>query len=483
MGQHNGHSHHHDVEELTESFDPALRRRLNLLAAFFAVATLVGVALIWPGPVKRSDTGSLGVPTAWYNATVTRVHPFTCPGEETLAGDDQADAPPGSETESNREQPFAGTAGLCIDVSFRLARGPDAGEIKTIQLFDVGSLPEFSKGSGIVVSYLPDALPEFRYQLADRQRVLPMVLLGLIFAVLVIVQGRLRGFAALAGLIASIGVIVVLVLPALVAGTSPVLVAVVASSLIAYLALYLAHGVNPLTTVALLGTLGALSLVVLLSWAFTGLTTLSGLVTEDAQYVRAFGGNLNFSGLVLAGIILGALGAIDDMTVTQASAVAELKSADPTIGYRDLYRGAIRIGRDHVASTVNTLALAYAGASLPLLLLFVESNQTLGRVLTSEVVATELVRTLVGSIGLVAAVPITTMLAARLVAARRSPSPDASENLVTDQGLATDDGLSGNDSLAADEVGPDEHTETDPSATEHTDEDWDTYLRRSSGED
>jgi uncharacterized membrane protein len=215
----------------------------------------------------------------------------------------------------------------------------------------------------------------------------------------------------------------VFVLPALIGGGPPVPVAVVAASMIAFLALYLAHGISPLTTVALLGTLGSLVLVTVLSWVFTELTVLSGL-SEETQFIRAFGGDLDFAGLLLAGMILGALGALDDMTVTQASAVAELKAANPGYGVAELYRSGIRIGRDHVASTVNTLALAYAGASLPLLLVFVSSSQTFGRVLTSEVVAAEIVRTLVGSIGLVAAVPLTTALAARLVGgARRTTDP------------------------------------------------------------
>ena len=143
---------------------------------------------------------------------------------------------------------------------------------------------------------------------------------------------------------------------------------------------------------------------------------MSGL-SEEVLYLRAFGGELDVQGLLLAGMILGALGALDDMTVTQASAVAELHRSDPGRTRLELYRAAIRIGRAHVASTVNTLALAYVGASLPLLLVFVGSDQGLGRVLTSDVVATEIVRTLVGSIGLVASVPLTTALAARLVTA------------------------------------------------------------------
>jgi uncharacterized membrane protein len=178
-----------------------------------------------------------------------------------------------------------------------------------------------------------------------------------LFVALVVLQGRLRGLSALVGLVAAIGVIVVFVLPALVAGRPPVPVAVVAASLVAFLALYLAHGFHPLTTVALMGTLGSLVVVVLLSWVFTRVTVLSGL-GEEAQYIRALGAELDFGGLLLAGIILGALGALDDVTVTQASAVAELRAANPEYGVRELYRSGSRIGRDHIASTVNTLALA-----------------------------------------------------------------------------------------------------------------------------
>ncbi len=408
------HSHSHDLHRLSDGFDETLRRRLNLIAVGIFVLTLLGVALWWPSGGRDVDPGSLGVADAYVDATVTAVAPFDCPGTAAPG----ADGPGGAVATSVPDATV--DPGVCLTVTFRLEQGPDAGEERSVELFDWGPFPEVSSGDRLVVPYLEDALPEYQYaQAFERERRWPLVLLALAFAVLVVVQGGLRGFAALAGLLASIGVIVVFVLPALVAGEPPVPVAIVAASLVAYLALYLAHGFTPLTTVALLGTLASLVLVGVLSWVFTELTVLSGL-SEEAQYIRAFGGDLEFGGLLLAGIILGALGALDDMTVTQASAVAELRRADPGMGFSELFRAGSRIGRDHIASTVNTLALAYAGASLPLLLLFVEFDRPLSRVLTSEVVATELVRTLVGSIGLVASVPLTTLLAARLVAPRRS---------------------------------------------------------------
>jgi uncharacterized membrane protein len=411
-----GHSHAHGHSHgggLLDAVDGRLRRRLDVVAAVVGVLTVLGVVLLWPGDRGERDLGALGVADAYFDATVTRVEDFDCPGSE--------DTPDPSD-----DVFYEGVPSLCQNVTFRLEQGPDRGESRTVELFDVGPYPAIDIGDAVVVPYLADALPQFQYtQAFERERRLPMAVLAVAFAVLVVVQGRLRGLAALAGLTASIGVILVFVLPALVQGTPPVLVAIVAASLIAYLALYLAHGWNPLTTVALLGTLSSLVLVGLLSWAFTELTLLSGL-SEEGQYIRAFGEDLDFSGLLLAGMILGALGALDDMTVTQASSVAELKLANPAYGARELYRSGIRIGRDHVASTVNTLALAYAGASLPLLLLFVESGRPFGRVLTSEVVAAEVVRTLVGSIGLVASVPLTTLLAARLVGGRRAGRTGAS---------------------------------------------------------
>jgi uncharacterized membrane protein len=172
--------------------------------------------------------------------------------------------------------------------------------------------------------------------------------------------------------------------------------------------------------VAVLGTVTSLLLTCLLGVVFVDLTHLTGLATEEVGFLQAFGGNLNFSGLLLAGMVIGALGVLDDVTVTQVSAVWELREAKPHATPRELYRSGVRIGRDHIASTVNTLVLAYAGASLPLLLLFRTSGQRLGDVITGESIAVEIVRALVGSIGLVASVPITTGLAA-LVVSRTGP--------------------------------------------------------------
>jgi uncharacterized membrane protein len=219
-------------------------------------------------------------------------------------------------------------------------------------------------------------------------------------------------------------VLLIFILPAILDGRSPVLVAVFGSAAIAFLALYAAHGFTRMTTVALIGTLAALTLTAVLSGMVVGFASFTGFTSDEASLLTLFEG-IDVRGLLLAGIVLGAAGAIDDVTVTQASAVWELKAANPAFQVTELFRRGLRVGRDHIASTVNTLLLAYAGASLPLLVLFVLSEQSLGTVANSEVMAVEIVRTLVGSIGLVAAVPFTTWLAA--VTAHSRP-PAANRN-------------------------------------------------------
>jgi uncharacterized membrane protein len=249
------------------------------------------------------------------------------------------------------------------------------------------------------------------YLYADRERRPALGVLTALFIIAVVVLGRRRGFYALIALGLTVAIILEFIVPSILDGRSPLLVAVVGASAIAFLALYMTHGVNETTTVALLGTLSALALTTVLASVFFAVAHFTGLASEEAIYVQAAAGTIDIKGLLLGGAVLGALGALDDMTITQAAAVYELHAANPDIHYLRLYRSAMRIGRDHVGSTVNTLLLAYAGASMPLLLLFVLSGQSLGTVANNETVAVEIVRTLVGSIGLVAAVPITTALA------------------------------------------------------------------------
>jgi uncharacterized membrane protein len=266
-------------------------------------------------------------------------------------------------------------------------------------------------GDPVVLAAIEGGEPGFDYQYADRERRGVLVGIFLVFAVAVGLLGRARGLAALAGLILSVVIVVGYIVPAIAAGSSAVMIAVIGSGAVALLALYLAHGFRPLTHVAFAGTALSLAATFGLATIVLALAEFSGFSSEESLYL-AVAGDVDIRGLLLAGVVLGALGALDDVTVTQASAVWELRRAQPGMSVRDLAQAGLRIGRDHIASTVNTLLLAYAGASMPLLLLFSLSGLGLADVANSEVVAVEIVRTLVGSIGLVLAVPLTTYLAA-----------------------------------------------------------------------
>ena len=203
--------------------------------------------------------------------------------------------------------------------------------------------------------------------------------------------GRLLGLAALVGLAVSVVILLAFVIPAILEGSSPILVASIGAGAIGFVVLYLARGFRGHTTVAVLGTLTGVGLILVLSSIWTPLARLSRLASESAFIVQAV--EIDLAGLLLAGIVIGALGAIDDVAVTQTSGVWEIRAADPELDARGLFRSGMRVGRDHVGSIVNTLALAYAGASLPLLILFQLSGQPLGQLVGSEILATEIVRT------------------------------------------------------------------------------------------
>jgi uncharacterized membrane protein len=218
-------------------------------------------------------------------------------------------------------------------------------------------------------------------------------------------------------------VIVGFIVPAILGGRSPLTVALVGAVAIMIITLYLSHGYSPKTTAAVVGTAGALAITGLLAVIFVAAAQLTGFTSEEARLANLEVGGLSLRGLLLAGIIIGGLGVLDDVTMSQSSTVFELRRANPAAGFGDLLRGGLNVGRDHIAATVNTLFLAYAGAALPLLILFVVGIDPLPTVLTSEIVAVEIVRTLVGSIGLIAAVPLTTALAAAMAVQGVDPGP------------------------------------------------------------
>jgi len=306
-------------------------------------------------------------------------------------------------------------------LTIELTEGPESGSRSSITLGDAGPAPELDEGAKVrvVKNRVPpgaDAGAIDPYALVEVDRRMPMLWLAMAFAALVVVFGRVRGALALVGLGASLVIVVRFVVPALVEGESPVAVATIGSLAVMLLTIVLAHGLGPKSLAAILGTAASLAATILLALLFTKLAYLTGFSSEEANLLQANDAGLSLEGLVLAGIVIGALGVLDDVTVSQASTVMALRRANPSQRAGELYRGALTVGRDHVAATVNTLVLAYVGASLPILLVFGAGGTPFVDAISREAVAEQVVAMLVGSIGLILAVPVTTWLAAVLAA-------------------------------------------------------------------
>jgi len=292
--------------------------------------------------------------------------------------------------------------------------GPNAGASTLLESSPGPGQPKFAAGDKIRVTRQVDDQGATSYAFYDFERGWQLVALAIVFAVVIVAVARWRGLLALVGLVVAFAVLVVFLLPALRDGAPAVPVALVASAAILYAVIYLAHGVSLRTSAALLGTLSSLLLAAGLSWTAIELAHLTGLSDEQNATVSAYLGSVSISGLLLAGFIIGSLGVLNDVTVTQASTVFELAHLGGNTSRRAIFLGAIRVGRDHIASTVYTLVLAYAGSSLPLLLLFSVADRSLSDVLTGESVAIEIARSAVGGIALALSVPLTTAIAAVL---------------------------------------------------------------------
>ena len=368
---------------------------LTALLVPVVVAVLLGARALWPD----SSTGGVDVPndtfaapgTTFVRATVRTVTPFSCQGGP-------------------------GNKARCAHVRVHLETGPDKGTGATLDVDPTVVKSGIETGDSLRLARLSSTAGQpASYAFTDFTRSTPLIALAIVFAVLVIAVARLRGLAALAGLALSFFVLLRFMIPALLSGENPLAVGLVSCTAIMFVLLYLAHGVSIRTTTALLGTLFGLGASTLIgAWA-VGAAHLTGVASEDDITVSAVAGQVRLSGLLLCGIIVASLGILNDVTVTQASAVWELHDMRPDTSPARLFDGAMRIGRDHIASTVYTIVFAYAGAALPILLLINLSGLPIGTILTNEALAEEVVRTFVGSIGLVLSVPLTTAVGVVLV--------------------------------------------------------------------
>ncbi len=398
-----GHSHGGEV-----SWRPARRIRIALLAALapFVIATVAGLVVLWPShhhqpvPLQYQTYGS--GKSVYEKGKVNSVSSRTCGG-----------------TASAVNKPS-----ICTTSYVRLTSGPDKGKLISIDDGGAGGV-NLRPGDSIRVVRGPVINPSTGarvYEFDDYIRDTPMILLAAFFAVVLVAVARWRGITALAGLAVAYLVLVYFLLPALLDGRSPVESALVAGAAILLVVLYVAHGFSMRTTTALLGTLIALAFTAGFAAIATSAARLTGRSNEIYGELQGAGVKISISGLILCGLIVGALGVINDITVTQASSVWELSAADPHASWRGLFTSGMRIGRDHIASVVYTLVFAYTGAALPILLLFSISGRNLHDLITGDEIAGEIVRDLVGGAGLVLAVPFTTLIAA-IVAAR--PRADA----------------------------------------------------------
>jgi uncharacterized membrane protein len=296
--------------------------------------------------------------------------------------------------------------------------GPREGEI--VDAFLQGpsgqlAVPDYRVDDEVVVSQSLE--PDNVYvAVADRWRIPALALMGCLFAIAVVAVGGWRGLRSLIALVLTLAAVVKVVLPLLLAGYAPVPVAIGTAFLVSLATFLLTEGPRRTTWAALAGTFASLALVGVLAAAFSAIAQFTSIQgTEEIVFLQTLlGDDLDFSGLLLAAVIIGALGVLDDVTISQAATVAELHRADPAATTRTLASRAMNVGRSHIAATVNTLVLAYVGVSLPLLVLFAVGGQSPGLIASQEQMAVEIVRTLAGSLGIVMAVPLTTWIAASL---------------------------------------------------------------------
>lgn len=391
-----------------------------MLAAVLApifLAVVGGVFALWPGsqhpPVPASLLGPDNRPVSFVSATVRAARRGPC-GENGSAG-----VPPAA-------LPTTGPASIaCLELDVHLTGGPNAGTDSHLEQSIDSALLTVRAGDQVRLGSAPDLEGKPSYYVADFQRGLPLALLAFVFGAVVVAVARWRGLAALAGLALTVATLRFFVLPALLEGRSPLGVALAGSAALLFVLLYLGHGLSVRTSTALVGTLASLALTGLLAGGTIAVTHLTGLGSDDDTALKTAAGQVSLTGLLAAGLIIGSLGVLNDVTVTQASSVWELAAASPKAKPPRLYRAGMRIGRDHIASAVYTVVFAYAGAALPSLLLFTLAGRSSYDTFTGELVAEEVVRTAVAGIGLVASVPITTALAAVLAASpgRGRPRP------------------------------------------------------------
>lgn len=405
-----GMAHHHSVTAPTSRTrhrrrkEPAPTNIPRLIVAIAlvcaALATVFGLLRLWPDstPVhvseKFSASSNLAMPRV--SGTVTDARPGICNSPSVGKAFDGDPI-----TTINR-------GSLCPRALVALEEGPNQG--KSTLLMTEGY--ELHQGQHIWLTETKGPDGSLIYAFADFQRGSTLLWWGLLIAGAVVAIGVLRGLLSLIGLAITFTAISVFLLPGLAHGGSPLLLALTCGSAILFLTLFLVHGISWKTTSALAGTLSALGFAAILARYAIASNDLQGLGDENNLLIQLYLPDISISGLMLCGFIIGALGVLNDVTIAQASTVNELYESSPQASPWAVFTSAMRVGQDHIASMVYTLVLSYTGAALPMLLLLHVANRPLSQTLTSHVMATELMRSGVGALAMVCAIPLTTAIAA-----------------------------------------------------------------------
>jgi uncharacterized membrane protein len=367
--------------------------------AVCAVATLVGLVGLWPN-----------------SSTVSHLQEkarFTAPGVSfQKARVEKVQAPCATSTESSP---------TCGNLETVLTTGPESGQTQVVGVPPAISKSGVGKGDTVRLMRVPGQGQAAAYSFDEVIRLQSLWLLAAVFVLVVALVARIRGVLALVSLVFGGFVLVRFMLPALLSGSSGLAVSLVGSAAIMFVVLYLAHGPSVRTSAALAGTLVGIGITAAVGIAAVHGSNLSGSGSEDTALLSAFAGSVSFQGLVTCALVVAGLGVLNDVTITQASSVWELREAGPELSRRNLFTSAMRIGRDHIASTIYTIVFAYAGSALAVLLLLTLYDRPVLDLLSVESIAEEIVRTLASGIGLVLAVPATTAIAVATVAGPRDP--------------------------------------------------------------
>ena len=370
------------------------REGLLALLALVGVITLVGLVWLWPSAAtKAGEDFPFNQPQV--PGTVVKVDNHLCDSGLT-----------GTRVETASLIP-AGDGGDCTRSLVEF----DDGTFTSLVHWGIAGEPELAEGDRIVMSETDGSL----YAFADYERTNNLLIWGAVAATVIIVVAAWQGLRALIGLAYSLAVVFVFLIPGLMAGTSPLLLALVACSTIVFVAVPLVHGINWKAASSLGGVLIALGLAGFLAWVAIDSASLQGLSDDSNLKLLLYVPGVSIVGILLSGFVIGALGSLNDVAIAQASTVNELAYAQPDAGVWELFVSAMKVGRDHIASMVYTLVLTYTGASLPLLILISAADRTIASTLSSDVVATELLRSGVGAIALTLTVPLTTVIAALTV--------------------------------------------------------------------